>query len=96
MIGRSKEEKAIHSAAILEFLWEGKTAEAIDYLRNRVAVRNVDKHQELIGYLEKHQNEIIDYKRRQAAGKSNGSGRMEKGRPSDWPPSETQGYELET
>ncbi len=78
MIGRSKEEKSTHSAAILGFLWEGKTAEALDYLRNRVAVRNVDKHQELIGYLEKHQNEIIDYKRRQAAGKSIGSGRMEK------------------
>jgi hypothetical protein len=43
-----------------------------------VVVRNVDKHQELIGYLEKHQKEIIDYKRRQAAGKSIGSGRMEK------------------
>jgi hypothetical protein len=78
MIGRSKEEKATHSAAILAFLWEGKTAEAIDYLSHQVVVRNVDKHQELIGYLEKHQKEIIDYKRRQAAGKSIGSGRMEK------------------
>lgn len=78
MIGRSKEEKATHSAAILGFLWEGKTAEAIDYLSHQVVVRNVDKHQELIGYLEKHQKEIIDYKRRQAAGKSIGSGRMEK------------------
>jgi hypothetical protein len=47
-------------------------------LRDQVAVRNVDKHQELIGYLEKHQAEIIDYKRRQATGKTIGSGRMEK------------------
>jgi Uncharacterised protein family (UPF0236) len=78
MIGRSKEEKVTHSAAILEFLWEGKTTEAIDYLSNQVVARNVDKYQELIGYLEKHQDEIIDYKRRQAAGKSIGSGRMEK------------------
>lgn len=78
MIGRSKAEKATHSAAILGFLWEGKTAEAIDYLSNQVVARNVDKPQELIGYLEKHQKEIIDYKRRQAAGKSIGSGRMEK------------------
>jgi hypothetical protein len=78
MIGRSKEEKTTHSAAILGFLWEGKTAEAIDYLSHQVAVRNADKLQELIGYLEKHQKEIIDYKRRQAAGKSIGSGRMEK------------------
>jgi hypothetical protein len=30
------------------------------------------------GYLEKHQGEIIDYKRRQATGKTIGSGRMEK------------------
>lgn len=78
MIGRSKDEKATHSAAILGFLWEGRTAEAIDYLRHQVAVRNRDKHQELIGYLEKHQGEIIDYKRRQATGKTIGSGRMEK------------------
>jgi hypothetical protein len=54
MIGRSKEEKATHSAAILGFLWEGKTTEAIDYLSNQVVARNVDKYQELIGYLEKH------------------------------------------
>jgi Uncharacterised protein family (UPF0236) len=78
MIGRSKEEKATHAASILGFLWEGRTVEAIDYLRNQVAVRNIDKHQELIGYLEKHQGEIIDYKRRQATGKTIGSGRMEK------------------
>jgi hypothetical protein len=75
---RSKEEKATHAAAILGFLWEGRTVEAIDYLRTQVAVRNLDKHQELIGYLEKHQGEIIDYKRRQATGKTIGSGRMEK------------------
>jgi hypothetical protein len=78
MIGRSKEEKATHSAAILGFLWEGKTTEAIDYLSHQVVARNFDKYQELIGYLEKHQDEIIDYKRRQSAGKSIGSGRMEK------------------
>lgn len=78
MIGRTKAEKADHSVAILGFLWEGKTAEAIDYLSHQVIARNVEKHQELIGYLEKHQQEIIDYGRRQAAGKSIGSGRMEK------------------
>ncbi len=78
MIGRSKDEKATHAASILGFLWEGRTAEAIDYLRTQIAVRNLDKHQELIGYLEKHQAEIIDYKRRQATGKTIGSGRMEK------------------
>jgi hypothetical protein len=59
MIGRSKDEKATHAASILGLLWEGKTVEAIDYLRTQVAVRNIDKHQELMGYLEKHQGEII-------------------------------------
>jgi hypothetical protein len=34
---------------------------------------------ELIGYLEKHQVEIIDYQRRQRSGKVIGSGRIEKG-----------------
>jgi hypothetical protein len=32
-----------------------------------------------LGYLEKHRLEIIDYERRRKAGKSIGSGRMEKG-----------------
>jgi hypothetical protein len=31
----------------------------IDYLSHQVVTRNVDKYQELIGYLEKHQDEII-------------------------------------
>ena len=33
---------------------------------------------ELVGYLHKHTDEIIDYGRRQSIGKSIGSGRMEK------------------
>ncbi|MGK7912065.1 MAG: hypothetical protein AB4050_11390 [Synechococcus sp.] len=32
-----------------------------------------------MSYLRKHQTEIIDYRRRQKAGKTIGSGRMEKG-----------------
>ena len=36
------------------------------------------KRQELLGYLEKHAAEIINYERRQQAGKCLGSGRMEK------------------
>jgi len=32
-----------------------------------------------VGYLQKHESEIIDYGRRQATGKPIGSGRMEKG-----------------
>jgi len=42
-------------------------------------VKNQDKWQELIGYLSKHQSEIIDYNRRSRAGKTIGSGQVEKG-----------------
>ena len=34
---------------------------------------------ELLTYLEKHESEIIDYRRRQQSGKKIGSGRVEKG-----------------
>jgi len=43
-----------------------------------VRVRNPEKWSELIGYLEKHQSEIINYNRRRLVGKTIGSGRMEK------------------
>jgi hypothetical protein len=43
------------------------------------ASKNSEKLSELIGYIEKHQPEIIDYQRRQPAGKAIGSGRIEKG-----------------
>jgi len=48
-------------------------------LNHQVQARNLDKWQELIRYLEKHQHEIINYKRRSQAGKTIGSGRVEKG-----------------
>jgi hypothetical protein len=50
-----------------------------EYLKHLFSVRNRDKWQELMGYLEKHQPEIINYKRRTQAGKTIGSGRVEKG-----------------
>jgi len=37
------------------------------------------KHEELLGYLDKHRQDIIDYGARQAVGKPVGNGRMEKG-----------------
>ena len=49
------------------------------YLRTEVEPKNAEKLTALITYLEKHQPEIIDYERRQRAGKIIGSGRMEKG-----------------
>ena len=79
MIARNKEEKEQHQSYILSYLWKGRTEKAKQYLRTEVKTKNPEKLKDLIGYLEKHQNEIIDYNRRQLAGKSIGSGRMEKG-----------------
>ena len=62
---------------ILGFLWVGNVAEAISFLSGLKARREKAKT-DLLGYLEKHASEIIDYGRRQEAGKAIGSGRMEK------------------
>ena len=79
MIAKDKDAKRLHLKAILPKLWCGKTFKVIDYLRNQVQARSPDVLQELITYLEKHATEIIDYRRRQQAGKTIGSGRVEKG-----------------
>ncbi|MBV8885401.1 MAG: hypothetical protein JO235_15600 [Chroococcidiopsidaceae cyanobacterium CP_BM_RX_35] len=60
-------------------LWLGLVDNALEYLRTQVTVRNQEKWSELVGYLEKHQVEIVNYNRRRRAGKTIGSGRMEKG-----------------
>jgi len=79
MIAINKVEKSRHLKFLFSHLWQGKTAIALDYLRNSVVVKNQEKWQELIGYLSKHQAEIIDYNRRSRAGKTIGSGQVEKG-----------------
>jgi hypothetical protein len=79
MIAINKQEKELHVAFLCQHLWRGKVQEVVQYLRKQVRAKNGEKLQELIGYLEKHDNEIIDYERRKKAGKSIGSGRMEKG-----------------
>ena len=79
MIARNKQEKEPHVACLLAHLWHGEVSQAQAYLRTEVTARNEAKRQELLGYLEKHAAEIIDYERRQQAGKCVGSGRMEKG-----------------
>jgi hypothetical protein len=79
MIAINKIEKSRHLKFLLSHLWQGKTAIALEYLRNHVVVKNQDKWQELICYLEKHQSEIINYNRRTRAGKTIGSGQVEKG-----------------
>lgn len=79
MIARNKEEKSNHLKFLFFHLWCGKTSEAIDYLQTLVKARNQNKLLELIGYLQKHHSEIINYEKRADAGKTIGSGRVEKG-----------------
>ena len=78
MIARNKTEKTETIRQVLLYLWHGFTSEAVNYLKQQVMPRNQDKYEELIHYLEKHQTEIIDYGERKRAGKTIGSGRMEK------------------
>ncbi|MDX2302907.1 MAG: hypothetical protein NW226_08905 [Microscillaceae bacterium] len=76
-IASNKAIKEEMIALLLNYLWQGKTITALIALKFLVP-KNKVKHQELIGYLEKNEAYIIDYERRQKAGKSIGSGRMEK------------------
>lgn len=78
MIASNKLDKAKHLKFLLSQLWQGNTTIALEYLNYQVNAKNVDKLQELIRYLEKHQSEIINYSRRSQAGKTIGSGRVEK------------------
>jgi len=78
MIARSQTDKQAHLKVLLAHLWRGHTQRAIDYLTHQVIPRHREKWQELLTYLAKHQHEIIDYERRQKAGKPIGSGRVEK------------------
>ncbi|HEX4946325.1 MAG TPA: UPF0236 family protein [Blastocatellia bacterium] len=76
---RTKTEKEAHVSALLKLLWRGQTKEALHYLHTQVESRSEKWLAALCTYLEKHEVEIIDYERRQKAGKAIGSGRMEKG-----------------
>jgi hypothetical protein len=78
MIARSKTDKQTHLKVLLAHLWRGHTQAAIGYLTHQVIPRHREKWQELLTYLDKHQHEMIDYERRQKAGKPIGSGRVEK------------------
>ncbi len=78
MVATNKHEKQEHLKVLLSHLWQGQVESALRYLETQVKVRNADKFQELCGYLEKHQSEIINYDQRRKTGKTIGSGRMEK------------------
>jgi len=77
MCAHSRAEREEWEHTILGFLWQGQVSEALSFLLG-VSARNGKALAELIGYLEKHTSEIIDYGRRKATGKPIGSGRMEK------------------
>ena len=79
MIALNKEEKSNHVKFLLSQLWHGQTDIALNYLKHQVVARNNKVLSELIGYLEKHHSEIINYELRRKVGKSIGSGRIEKG-----------------
>lgn len=78
MIASSQADKQAHLKVLLAHLWTGQTQQAIDYITHQVSPRNRQKWQELLTYLDKHEHEILDYERRQNAGKPIGSGRVEK------------------
>ena len=78
MISRNKREKQEYSKNLLLYLWRGEKVQAMNYLSSQIKTRNQQKLDELKTYLSKHKSEIIDYEHRQKAGKSIGSGRMEK------------------
>ena len=78
MITRNKTEKSEHSKFLFFNLWRGNTSEVITYLQSKIKARNQQKLDELITYITKHKSEIINYELRRQAGKTIGSGRMEK------------------
>jgi hypothetical protein len=73
--GKSERESWEHT--VLAHLWQGQVSEAKTFLWGLQA-RNPQALQDLIGYLDKHQDEIIDYQRRKQSGKPIGSGPAEK------------------
>ncbi len=77
-ITRNQAEKSAYLKFLFSNLWQGKVVSAIEYLSNQVKTKNQATLTELITYLSKHQLEIINYQRRQQAGKAIGSGRVEK------------------
>ena len=77
MVAHNRSERETLQHDLLGWLWQGKTQESLTFLAG-VTPRNAKAFDELVGYLQKHQSEIIDYGRRALTGKPIGSGRMEK------------------
>jgi len=78
MFGLARKDKDKLIKEILHYLWQGKTDSVIEKFKS-LEVKNMEKRDDLIGYLEKHKIEIIDYEKRQKTGKTIGSGLIENG-----------------
>ena len=79
MISRNKAEKTEDRNFLFRHLWRGNASKVLTYLKTQIKARNQQKLDELITYITKHEREIINYEWRRQAGKTIGSGRMEKG-----------------
>jgi hypothetical protein len=77
MCAHSRSEREAWEQKVLGFLWHGQVTEALGFL-TALSSRNPTALADLVGYVQKHAAEIIDYERRAATGKVLGSGRMEK------------------
>ena len=78
MLVSTKEARTALKKQLLKPLFHGSVIEAQE-TRAALPVRNAPMHRKLMTYLSRHSGEIIDYARRAQAGKTIGSGRMEKG-----------------
>ena len=78
MIVTKKSGKDEHILNLKTLLWKGNIKSSLEYIEKIDNVKNIVKKDELIGYLTKHKNEIINYDLRQSIGKPIGSGRGEK------------------
>ncbi len=76
-ICNTQEEKMRFTDKMKSMLWFGKVEDSLDYLSN-IYPKKYDKLLELITYIDKHRDEIIDYNRRKKIGKTIGSGKIEK------------------
>lgn len=79
MMGLRKPQKETHIKTLLNYLWCGEYDQAYQYLKSSVKPRKdrTYKKEELLQYLKKHKQEIINYDQRKKCGKTVGSGKAE-------------------
>jgi hypothetical protein len=76
---RGREHRREVESAVLQALWHGRVAEALEVLRSRSGeMKNLEAWEELIGYLEARRRYLPDYAARQRAGLWIASNRVEK------------------